>query len=290
MAREHVTPSLVNGQEPAGTTARRVTLPGGSGGKLYSEAVAGEKLKSFKLTVKSRDNCTPESIKELLRAKINPTEIKVGINTFKALKNGKVLIETNSKEEIEALEKNINEKCGVDLEANIYTLRKPRLIILNIPEDISITNLEDTLLAQNPDLKLRKGDIVAKFSYETKKQTRNLVMEVGAQTRKLLIQNKAKLGWHICKIEDYVVANRCFKCSRFNHRVRDCRGEVTCPLCTGSHTLKECKTDPRSYKCINCSTYKYNPSKNISVDHSSLDKRCPSMQAIIEKYRLNTDY
>ena len=39
---------------------------------------------------------------------------------------------------------------------NVHTLRKPRLIILSIPEDISITNIEDTILMQNPDLRLRK--------------------------------------------------------------------------------------------------------------------------------------
>jgi hypothetical protein len=64
---------------------------------------------------------------------------------------------------------------------------------------------------------------------------RNLVMEVGAQTRKLLLQKKVKLVWLICKSEDYVVATRCFKCSRFNHRFRDCRGEETCPLSSGRH-------------------------------------------------------
>ena len=36
-------------------------------------------------------------------------------------------------------------------------------------------------------------------------------MEVGAQTRKLLLQKKIKLGWLLCKIEDYLIANRCFK-------------------------------------------------------------------------------
>jgi len=53
-------------------------------------------------------------------------------------------------------------------------------VILNIPEDISTGNLEDTLIAQNPDLNLKKVDIQVKFSYETKKHIRNLVMEVGA--------------------------------------------------------------------------------------------------------------
>ena len=65
------------------------------------------------------------------------------------------------------------------------------------------------------------------------------MVEVGAQTRKKLLQEKVKLGWLICKMEDYMVANRCFKCSRFNHRARDCQGEETCPLCAGTHKLKE---------------------------------------------------
>ena len=50
-------------------------------------------------------NTLAETIKGLLKFKINLIEIKVGISTFKSLKNDKELIETNSKEEIEALEK-----------------------------------------------------------------------------------------------------------------------------------------------------------------------------------------
>ena len=57
------------------------------------------------MIVKPKDKNSPETIKEVLKDKINPTEIKVGINTFKKLKNTKVLTETNSKVEIEVLEK-----------------------------------------------------------------------------------------------------------------------------------------------------------------------------------------
>jgi hypothetical protein len=50
----------------------------------------------------------------------------------------------NSKE-IEALEKEINAKCrGKKLEANIHKLRNPRLVIFNIPKDISTGNLGHT--------------------------------------------------------------------------------------------------------------------------------------------------
>ena len=51
-------------------------------------------------------------------------------------------------------------------------------MIINIPEDITTENLEDALIAQNPGLNLVKGDIKAKFSFETKKHFRNLVVEV----------------------------------------------------------------------------------------------------------------
>jgi len=54
----------------------------------------------------------------LIKNKINPTEIKVGINSFESLKNGRVLIERSSKEELQALQKDINDKCEGKLEAN----------------------------------------------------------------------------------------------------------------------------------------------------------------------------
>ena len=199
-------------------------------------------------------------------------------------------IETGSKEEIETLTRDINDKCGDKLEVNIHNLRNPRLVIYNIPETISIRNIEDTLLAQNPELNLKTGDITTKFSYETKRRTRNLVIEVSAQTRKHLIQ-KVKLGWLICRIEDYLMAKRCFKCSRFNHRFQECRGTETCPLCAGSHRLKECTAQPADYKCTNCQTFNtHNKNAKISENHSSLDRNCPSLHAVLEKNRQNMDY
>ena len=107
----------------------------------------------------------------------------MGVKTFKSCNSG-VIIETNSKEGIEALDKEIRAKCENELEVSVHTRRKPRLVIINVPEDISTTNIEDTILRQNPDLSLQKGNIVAKFIYVTKKY-RNAVIEVGADTRKL---------------------------------------------------------------------------------------------------------
>jgi len=121
------------------------------------------------MTVASKDNQTWEKIKEILKTNSKPTAIKVGINALKTLRNGRVLMETNTKEELATSGKNINYKFGDSLETQTHKLRNPRLVILNIPDDITNSNIEEILIAQNPGLNLANGDINAKFIYVTKK-------------------------------------------------------------------------------------------------------------------------
>jgi hypothetical protein len=276
--------------EPAGELARDGAINASNKERNYAAAVHAAKRETFKLTIKPKEDQTPEKIKQILKNKINPGEIKVGVNTFKTY-NGGVIIATNSKEELEVLENEIQDKCGDELNVQVYSLRKPRVIILNVPEDISTANIEDSIIRQNPELNIQKGSITAKSTYETKRMHRNAVIEVGAEIRKILLNTKVRLGWQICRTDDYLTATRCFKCSKFNHRTQDCRGEVTCPLCAGSHNLKECKANPKTYKCNNCENFnRHNPTKKISVNHSALDRKCPSLHAVLERNRQNTAY
>jgi len=112
------------------------------------------------------------------------------------------------------------------------------------------------------------------------------VAEVDSETRKKLHQTRVKLGWTICRVDDYISVKRCFRCSRFNHDHRECKGEEVCPLCTGNHSLKQCTAPPTEHKCINCTVYrKQHPMTQIDTAHTSLDKKCPSLMAILEKYK-----
>ena len=129
------------------------------------------------------------------------------------------------------------------------------------------------------------------FCYTTKRGNRNLVVEVDSRTCIKLLQTRVKIGWTVCKLDDYIIAKRCFRCSRYNHSHRECKGEETCPLCTGNHKLKECTTPTSEYKCVNCMAYnKHHPTNQMDTAHSSLDKKCPSLIAVLEKYKRNTDY
>ena len=67
----------------------------------------------------SRDNQTAETIKEMLKTQINPAEIKVGIESVKTLREGRVQIETCSVQEAEILTNSIKDKLGDKIETHI---------------------------------------------------------------------------------------------------------------------------------------------------------------------------
>jgi hypothetical protein len=113
--------------------------------------------------------------------------------------------------------------------------------------------------------------------YKTRKGRNNIVMEVDPQTRLQILQTKLKIWWEICNVADYIVLTRCYKCSRYNHKHYECKGEETCPLCAGKHKMKECATSTNEHKCINCIYYnRYSKKEWINVNHSALSKDRPA--------------
>jgi len=148
----------------------------------------------------------------------------------------------------------ISTKCGEQLEITKHKLRKPRLIIYNVSEANTIENIT-IIKAQTPEITLNGEDTVAKFRYKNRKVTYNIVIEVGPQARKQIFQTKLKIGWEICNVEAYLVPTRCYRCSRYNHKHNECKGEETCPHCAGKHKLKECTAPAREHKFINCINY-----------------------------------
>jgi hypothetical protein len=135
---------------------------------------------------------------------------------------------------------------------------------------------------------IKESDIRAKFCYTTKLETRNLLIEVGSETRKKPIQAKLKLCLAICRVNDYIVAKRCFRYSRYNHNFRDFKGEETCPMCIGSHKLRNCTAAKSEYKCINYFVYDMHHQPNqIDIAHSFLAVLVSWRE--LEKYKKNPD-
>jgi hypothetical protein len=58
------------------------------------------------------------------------------------------------------------------------------MIIRNVPLDISVENLEKTILEQIPELDMTLKIIDARFKFRTKRGQVNMVIEAGSETRK----------------------------------------------------------------------------------------------------------
>ena len=256
---------------------------------MYSECLGGSQLKksepkAFRLIVKSKGSNSIEQMKAMLKTKVNPVEMRIGITTFKGLRNGRLLIETHNRNEIKVLSKTINETCGDELEASTPRRRNPRLFIYNVPDELNIENAKELIMMQNSEMGLGKEDITPRYLFKDRRKANNLVIEVNSMTRMKFLGKKMKLGWNMCNTEDYIKINRCYKCSKFNHRAQDCKGELNCPLCTGSHTLRECNATKEQYKCINCSNFnKYNQKSPVNKKHSSLDNSCSCYQHMVRR-------
>ena len=114
----------------------------------------------------------------------------MGIESLKTLRDGRVQIETGSIEVVETLVNSIPDKLGNKIETHIQRPQRRRLEIINIQEEITTDNIEGTPMAGIPELGVGKGEIIPKFTYETKRHPRNIFIEFSAQTRKKLIDNK----------------------------------------------------------------------------------------------------
>jgi hypothetical protein len=262
----------------------------------YSEAVIGNRQKTaeqktFKLTIKSKSSHSIEHMMTLVKTKVNPVDMKLGITAFKGLRNGRLLIETQSKKEIDALSNTINEVCGEELEASTPRRRNPRLIIYNVPDEVNMENAKELIIKQNSELCIGNDDITPKYLFKDKRKANNLVIEVNSTTRMKFLRNKMKLGWYMCNVDDYIKINRCYNCSKYNHRAQECKSDLTCPICAENHSLRECKASKEQHKCINCTNFnKYNQKSPVNANHSSLDNSCSCYQNMLRRFTETIDY
>ena len=99
VAKEQAEKSTVREVEPPGLVSRQVLPSHDRAPKLYSTAVKEGTERKHRLSLRSKTN-PPDIIEKIIKSKVNPTDIKVGINSLRQLTDGRVIIETSSEKEI----------------------------------------------------------------------------------------------------------------------------------------------------------------------------------------------
>lgn len=264
------------------------SLETGERKKSYSGVVKGNQTESV-LVIKPKDgeeNKLSEDIKRDVR-KIDITKLGVGITKMKKMTRGTVVIEYENRVQAEKLKKEVVKDLGRKYEIQVPKKRKPKVKMFDVDkedcenEQIFWEKIEEQNEMQRNTI---KGKIIRKVTKANYKKT-IVIAEVNAEIReKLLLMEKLKIGWNMCKVQDYIGIIRCYKCCGFYHFAKDCTRKETCGNCANQYATRECKSEIK--KCVNCEekskSYRI---KNLESDHSAYNINCPCFKKEVEKQR-----
>ncbi|XP_023225009.1 uncharacterized protein PF11_0207-like [Centruroides sculpturatus] len=220
---------------------------------------------------------TSEEIKKIMVKNVNPTDINIGVKQMRMIKDGGVVVELTSSEDMTTLKKELDKIK--ELETVERKKKLPTIKIVSVPKDIEKEELVHKMYEQNMCLSENLSEtfvekqIKIKYSIPQKDSTlQTWIMEVSPMIREILInEEKLYIGWVRCTVYDHITVIRCFKCLNFGHFAKECQEkEQVCSHCNGAHIYKDCvKEGPAT--CINCVR-----NSLTEVNHNSMDKHCPS--------------
>lgn len=256
--------------------------------KSYSGAV--KKNQESVLIIKPKDgkeNNSSENTKKDIK-KIDISKLGVGITKMRKVTNGTIVVGCENKSQAEKLKQEVVKDLGRKYEVQAPRRRKLKMKIFDVDKEDceNEQHFWEKIVDQNG---LEKNTIEGKIVYSRMARANSritaVIVEVNAETREKFQQlEKLKIGWNICKVQDYVGILRCFKCCGYYHFAKDCKKKETCGNCAEQHATKECKGEAK--KCINCEEKsKVFKIKNLKSDHSAYDSNCPCFRKEIEKQR-----
>lgn len=235
-----------------------------------------------------------EQTKTLVQKLIKPDEMNLHVRGLRKIKNGGVVISTESKDDILKL-RQATQLSTSGLTVDEPLKRRPRVAIIGVPATMQEIDVFKCIYKQNladkiPDMTYEKYLASTKLSHKSGRkgaETCNFILEVSAPIRKALISGqRVFVNWSSCPVRDFTLVTRCFKCQQYGHAAKSCKGEVdTCGHCGNvGHSIKDCTRKAEPAKCATCKHF------NKPCDHETGDADCPARQLAEKRYINSIDY
>lgn len=223
------------------------------------------------LIIKPKKNQTSHKTKLEVQNKVNLINAQATIKKVKEIKNGGIIIQSNTAEEIEKIKQISQEKLKENYNVEISKMRHPKLVLIGTRKNYNNIELLEELRALryidfNDNLTIthtRQSKISKKFI---------IYLEASGKTFSKLVNQEISIGWERCKFkEDYNIF-MCFKCCGYGHSTKNCTRRQICSICSDSHKYWECKK--QNILCINCYSYNKKYNKNTSYNHEANSTKC----------------
>lgn len=208
---------------------------------------------------------------------------KIGIKSVRPIKDGGVLIETASAKDLQTFMQNRQmQKAGLSVSQPRTEL--PRVIVRDIPKELEAADIAEHIRAQNIPQSPSLDNAVLRPLFKVgrkDKEGNDWVVEMNNSIRELLLpRSKIFVSYMHCRIADYLVATRCYKCQKYGHVDKYCKSkDPVCAFCAKpGHSNKECPNKEKAPSCANCRA------RQLPHNHSAGNKNCPSRSsALMEK-------
>lgn len=229
----------------------------------------------------ANSNMQPDDMKKLIKETVDPKALQLGISKMKKLSNNALLVECNNHTDRDILEKELNKLDSLSLE---YPKKKqPTLLLKFVPWHIKDEDIKDIVIHQNNLTHLENPELITRFTKKHFQDSRHIVVQASPNLRKELIAlQRIKINWSMCRVEDFIVVTRCFKCLGFGHTSKYCNNQQKCSHCAEEHHWKNCE-NRHNICCANCATantYINNNNKKLNTNHDAFSKECPRLRRI----------
>lgn len=259
-------------------------------GKSYANIAAKPNMKMNipSLIIKPKTAQNLEKTKNDLQANIKPADLNVGINNWKATKNGNIIIKCPSVQDVETLKKAADDKLKNNYEIETTKMQKPKIKIAGYNGNKTVDEIEECLRRQNGWIAISDE---LKITYMKQRENLNYTIfgECSSELyHKFMNAKKVYIDWERYPIYEDISVTKCFNCQGFFHKHNKCNNKKVCEICASEHDKADCPK--QVIKCNNCTLANSKYNLKYQTNHKASDPECPTYKYQFEILKSKIDY